>query len=921
NPTAANDAFSATENGTTGTLSVKTNDTAVAGETNTWSVASTTTAHGTITPAADFATSGKFTYTPTTGFSGTDSFTYTITDGSGHTSTATVTINVAPINPVATADTFAATENATTGTLNLASNDTPVAGETNTWSVASTATTHGTITPAADFATSGKFTYTPNSGFSGTDTFAYTITDGSGQTSTATVTINVAAINPTAANDAFTVTQNGASPTLSVKSNDTPVSGETNTWAVKTNPTHGTLTPAADFATTGNFTYTSNNNYTGTDTFTYTITDGSGHTSTATVTLTVVKEFAPVATADTYTATENTLLVLNGAAGAANHAPTTNDTDSNGDALTVTKINGATFDATHPATITSGSTTAGTLTMDANGVISFNPATNFTGSASFTYTISDGHGGTSTATDTITVSAGTDEPTVSVSSVGRWLFNENTGTSTTDAYNGNTGTLKDVNTGNGGTIPTWSSTGHNALSGSALNFDGKGAIVALPTAATDALVGTSTLSVWFNTTQTGTSIGWSSPSIIGTESAGDGNDIQWGALNSSGQIGFGLGNLPTLYSTQAVNDGTWHDLTITRTVNANGTSVVSIYIDGALSSSGTFAADPGATSGMPSNKLVGFGFTNGWSSSSGDTTTGDVYYKGALDDAHIYNHALTADQAKAVYNVENGYQGQAVANDGDAIKLAVTDTHATALHVIGVEAGMTISDGAGHSITATSNSQVIDITGWTLGGLQLTNVGTGSANLEFDAINVNGSQSEDTSTYVSVVNGTSLLGGTSGSDTLGSAGATQAMFISGGAGDDSLTGGSGNDRLLGGTGNDVFRWEFGDQGSAGTPYVDTINDFSSSAGNKDVLDMRDLLGGASHTGNNPGNIASFLHFDHSGADTIIHVSTTGGFAGGYSAAVENETIVLKGVDLTANGTQTDAQIITQLLTNGQLHLG
>jgi hypothetical protein len=88
----------------------------------------------------------------------------------------------------------------------------------------------------------------------------------------------------------------------------------------------------------------------------------------------------------------------------------------------------------------------------------------------------------------------------------------------------------------------------------------------------------------------------------------------------------------------------------------------------------------------------------------------------------------------------------------------------------------------------------------------------------------------------------------------------------------------------------------------------------------DVLDMRDLLGGASHTGSNPGNIADFLHFDHSGSDTIIHVSTTGGFASGYSSAVENETIILKNVDLTVNGTQTDAQIITQLLTSGQLHL-
>ncbi|MFL6700521.1 MAG: beta strand repeat-containing protein [Vitreoscilla sp.] len=948
NPTATNDSFSATENASTGTLTVKTNDTPVAGETNTWSVASNNTAHGTITPAADFATSGKFTYTPNTGFSGADTFTYTITDGSGHSSTATVTINVAPINPAAANDSFQATENAIVATLNLASNDTPVAGETNTWSVASNTTANGTITPAADFATSGKFSYTPNAGFSGTDTFSYTLTDGSGHSSTATVTIFVAAINPTAVNDAFTATANGPTPTLSVRTNDTPVAGETNTWSVKTNPAHGTLTPAADFASSGNFVYTPTSGYTGADSFTYTITDGSGHSSTATVALTVAAEAVPVAVADSYTGIENTLLVLNGAAGTANHALTTNDTDANGDTLTVTQINGTAIAAGGSVVVTAGGVTEGTVTMDANGVISFNPATNYSGNATLTYTISDGHGGTSTANVTIAVAAGTDDPTVTAGATGRWLFNENSGTSTRDAYDSYTGTLTNLNSAAGGTAPTWI-TGHNGTAGSALSFDGKGGIVSVPLADTAPLVATSSLSVWFNTTQVGSTIGWSSPSIIGAEHQGDANDIQWGTINNKGQIGLGLGNDPTgVYSTQAVNDGNWHDLTITRSVAADGSSSVSVYIDGVLSNSATLAAQSPVTSGIPTNELAGWGYTNGWTAAGADTTSGDVYYKGALDDARIYSHVLTADQAKAVYNVENGYETQAVANDGDAIKLTVTDTHATALHVIGVENGMTLSDGT-HTITSASNSQVIDVTGWNLGSLQLTNVGTGSATLEFDAINTNAStgQSEDTSTYLSVVNGTSQLGGTAGNDTL-TASTGNATFISGGAGNDTITGGAGNDRLLagvgndtisggagndlivggtgtdtltGGAGNDVFRWELGDHGTAGTPNVDTINDFSSAAGNKDVLDLRDLLGGANHNGTDPGNIASFLHFDHSGSDTIIHVSSTGGFASGYSTTVEDETIILKGVDLTSAGSNNDSQIIHQLLTNGQLHLG
>jgi Ca2+-binding RTX toxin-like protein len=163
-----------------------------------------------------------------------------------------------------------------------------------------------------------------------------------------------------------------------------------------------------------------------------------------------------------------------------------------------------------------------------------------------------------------------------------------------------------------------------------------------------------------------------------------------------------------------------------------------------------------------------------------------------------------------------------------------------------------------------------------------------------------------------------ITGGAGNDRLLGGAGNDT---ISGGAGNDLIVGGTGNDTLTGGAGNDVFRWEFGDHGTAGAPTVDTITDFSSVAGNKDVLDLRDLLGGVNHDGTQNGNIASFLHFDHSGADTIIHISSTGGFASGYALASEDETIVLKNVDLTAAGTQNDQQIIHQLLANGQLHLG
>jgi parallel beta-helix repeat protein len=67
-----------------------------------------------------------------------------------------------------------------------------------------------------------------------------------------------------------------------------------------------------------------------------------------------------------------------------------NDSDTDGDALTVSLASG-------PAN--------GTATVNANGTITYAPAAGFSGTDTFTYRVSDGKGGTDTATVTITVTA------------------------------------------------------------------------------------------------------------------------------------------------------------------------------------------------------------------------------------------------------------------------------------------------------------------------------------------------------------------------------------------------------------------------------------------------------------------------------------------------------------------------------------
>ena len=72
-----------------------------------------------------------------------------------------------------------------------------------------------------------------------------------------------------------------------------------------------------------------------------------------------------------------------------------NDTDPDGDSLTVTGN-------TDP--------TNGTVTVNPNGSLTYTPDPNYNGLDSFTYDISDGNGGTDTATITITVNPVQDPP-------------------------------------------------------------------------------------------------------------------------------------------------------------------------------------------------------------------------------------------------------------------------------------------------------------------------------------------------------------------------------------------------------------------------------------------------------------------------------------------------------------------------------
>ena len=332
---------------------------------------------------------GTVTFTPTGNFSGAASFSYAVTDGSLTSNTATVTVNVAAVNdaPVAVADTLSATEDTSVPYMaaQLIGNDTDVDGPALT--IASvTSGAGGTVVLNLD----GTVTFTPNANVNGAANFTYAVTDGMLTSNTATVTVSVAAVNdvPVAVADTLMATEDTAVTyaAADLLGNDTDVDGDTLTIASVTSGTGGTVVLNAN----GTVPFTPNANFNGAASFSYTVTDGSLTSNTATVTVNVaaVNDAAPVAVTDALAATEDTAVLYTAA------QLTGNDTDVDGDTLTI-------------ASVTSG--TGGTVAL-ANGAVTFTPSANFNGAASFGYAVTDGSLTSDTVTVTVNVAAVNDAP-------------------------------------------------------------------------------------------------------------------------------------------------------------------------------------------------------------------------------------------------------------------------------------------------------------------------------------------------------------------------------------------------------------------------------------------------------------------------------------------------------------------------------
>ena len=142
---------------------------------------------------------------------------------------------------------------------------------------------------------------------------------------------------------------------------------------------------------------------------------------------------------------------------------------------------------------------------------------------------------------------------------------------------------------------------------------------------------TLTASIQLSPGATGVGSAGASPAITGSTGRTN-QDYYFGVLNAQGKVGAGVmgcdgttASQPVVYSTQALNDGAWHRIAITRNVQSG---TIQVYVDGVLSNSG----------------VSGTGRCEGISRSLGriDSTTSGRGWPGLLKDVRIYDTVLSS---------------------------------------------------------------------------------------------------------------------------------------------------------------------------------------------------------------------------------------------------------------------------------------
>jgi len=239
-----------------------------------------------------------------------------------------------------------------------------------------TGVSHGQVTVSS----SGAVVYTPAANYFGADSFSVRVNDDAGGESTGTVAINVANVN-----DAPVITTTALNAVEDVRLDAqvaaTDIDGNTVTFTLVTDATHGHVAVAAN----GTLTYTSTQtNYFGADSFAVKVADGAGGEATGTVNVAVAAvDDPPVLT-----------FMQIGVVEDANVSAQLTATDVENDAFNFALATGPRH---------------GQATVAANGQLVYTPSPDFFGADQVEVTVADA-GASATSTIAFTVAPVNDPP-------------------------------------------------------------------------------------------------------------------------------------------------------------------------------------------------------------------------------------------------------------------------------------------------------------------------------------------------------------------------------------------------------------------------------------------------------------------------------------------------------------------------------
>ncbi|ABE42269.1 retention module-containing protein [Polaromonas sp. JS666] len=935
--------------------------------------------YGTLTLNAD----GSYTYeaNPDAVTSNqTDTFVYTIVDGDGDLSTTTLTISVNNVT-VTASDTDALVNEAGLPVVgsDAASNSeifngaiTPSGGTgPYTYTLTSTANgAYGNLVLNAD----GTYTYTLDTTFDGAtlnngvtteqdkDSFSYTVTDANGNSTTGTILVDIIDDVPTARADTDSVNEGadttgnvltGAGTTSGGAGADTagadgfgagavvgvaagsntavPVSGGVGGGIAGT---YGTLTLNAD----GSYTYEANPDAVTsnqTDTFVYTIVDGDGDLSTTTLTISVNNV--------TVTASDTDALVNEAGLPVVGSDAASNSEIFNG-AITPS---GGTGPYTYTLTSTANGA-YGNLVLNADGTYTYTLDTTFDGATlnngvtteqdkdSFSYTVTDANGNTTTGT--ILVDIIDDVPVVldktdliysnssNPSPGGTGVFDYIIGADSRTTFSSSDSDFSAITLAGmvGATaISTPSVTWASEDSNEAV-FDVQFSYAANPltpgvlteangTLTFDKVSGTYELTLdepieSFSILTTSGTLSKESYNLVGPSEAQPeivvsklaeeffvrftGGEEQGGGpvdfKSSDGNTAFTNGE--TFVGAQA-----W----VSISGSSNGVSSDTLQA-GEVLNMDFYNSSPGSN-GTPG---PGTATANGIYLKLDQLGAGEDFVVilklvDASDPTITTTRAIVIDYADIYLSSESNPYGITFVDDSDGVVIIESNDYNSGgsnwvingvqllvstetVTGSGIDLNRATGDAGGSSGTDVFGSDTVDNDVIKISdiGIISTTSDTQDASLDFSFTLVDADGDNTASQTLSVtIEGSSTFEGTASAESITGDGSANVLI-----------GGAGNDILEGGGGADVFKWSLTDQGTVGTPAADVVTDFAAG----DTLNLLDLLPGAPGT-----DLTQYLDVTQEAGGIMIHVTD------GTGAASTNDVQTILLASYTTTDTVTD----------------